>query len=143
MPPPIVPASGSANRTTVTRLTEKVAPRSSPIPANPPAVSAAASSPPRAETAEPAAAAVAVEPPAGPPKAPFLAAAGTASAPARPATKTPSSEAAQKFGEIRQLGEKPNAASGVKGPAKVDDPFADLDSLEAEMARLLGREKLN
>jgi hypothetical protein len=23
----------------------------------------------------------------------------------------------------------------------VDDPFADLDSLEAEMARLLGREK--
>ena len=141
MPPPIVPASGSANRTTVTRLTEKVAPRSSPIPANPPAISTAASSPPRADTAEPAAAAV--DPQAGPPKAPFLAAASTASAPARPATKTPSSEAAQKFGEIRQLAEKPNSASGVKGPAKVDDPFADLDSLEAEMARLLGREKLN
>ncbi len=141
MPPPIVPASGSANRTTVTRLTEKVAPRSSPIPANPPAISTAASSPPRADTAEPAAAAV--DPQAGPPKAPFLAAASTASAPARPATKTTSSEAAQKFGEIRQLGEKPNSASGVKGPAKVDDPFADLDSLEAEMARLLGREKLN
>jgi flagellar protein FliO/FliZ len=142
MPPPIVPASGSANRTTVTRLTEKVAPRSSPIPANPPAVSTAAS-PPRADTAEPAAAAVAVDSPGGPPKAPFLAAAGTASAPARPATKTPSSEALQKFGEIRQLGEKPNAASGVKGSTKVEDPFADLDSLEAEMARLLGREKLN
>jgi len=26
-------------------------------------------------------------------------------------------------------------------PPKVDDPFADLESLEAEMARLLGREK--
>ncbi len=143
MPPPIVPASGSANRTTVTRLTEKVAPRSSPIPANPPAVSTAAS-PPRADTAEPAAAGLALaDPQGGPPKAPFLAATGTASAPARPATKTPSSEAAHKLGEIRQLGEKPNAASGVKGPAKVDDPFADLDSLEAEMARLLGREKLN
>jgi len=27
--------------------------------------------------------------------------------------------------------------------AKVEDPFADLDSLETEMARLLGREKLS
>jgi flagellar protein FliO/FliZ len=138
MPPPIVPASGSANRATVTRLTEKVAPRSSPIPANPQAPSAAAPSPPRPDKAESAAATVAVEPLAGPPKAPV-----TAPAPARPATKAPSSEGAQKFGEIRQLGDKPNPASGAKGPAKVDDPFADLDSLEAEMARLLGREKLN
>ena len=36
--------------------------------------------------------------------------------------------------------QKPNASSSVK-PPKVDDPFADLESLEAEMARLLGREK--
>ena len=36
---------------------------------------------------------------------------------------------------------KPNANSSVKPPPKVDDPFADLESLEAEMARLLGREK--
>jgi flagellar protein FliO/FliZ len=138
MPPPIVPASGSANRATVTRLTEKVAPRSSPISAIPPVPSAAAPSPPRTDKVESAAAAVAVEPLAGPPKA----AVGT-SAPARPATRPPSSEGAPKLGEIRQLGDKPNAASGAKGPGKADDPFADLDSLEAEMARLLGREKLN
>jgi hypothetical protein len=31
--------------------------------------------------------------------------------------------------------------SSAKPPVKVDDPFADLDSLETEMARLLGREK--
>jgi len=137
MPPPIVPASGSVNRTTVTRLTEKVAPRPSPITAN-----SSAPSPPREDAAEPAAA-VPVDPRTEPQKAPFLAAAIIGSAPARSATKTPPSEGAQKFGEIRQLGEKPNAASDAKGPAKVDDPFADLDSLEAEMARLLGREKLN
>ena len=53
------------------------------------------------------------------------------------------SRAAQKFGEARPPGDKPNAASSVKPSTKVDDPFADLDSLEAEMARLLGREKLS
>ncbi len=37
--------------------------------------------------------------------------------------------------------QKANANSSVKPPPKVDDPFADLESLEAEMARLLGREK--
>jgi len=30
-----------------------------------------------------------------------------------------------------------------KPPGKVDDPFDDLDSLETEMARLLGREKFD
>ena len=29
----------------------------------------------------------------------------------------------------------------ARTPAKADDPFAGLESLEAEMARLLGREK--
>ncbi len=124
MPPPIVPASGPANRATVTRLTEKVPPRPSPIPGDLAAPSAAAPAWPRAEKAEPAAA-------------------GPTIAPARPAAKAPSAEGAQKFGEVRPLGDKPNAASSVKAPAKVDDPFADLDSLEAEMARLLGREKLS
>ncbi len=28
-------------------------------------------------------------------------------------------------------------------PQKAADPFADLETLEAEMARLLGRDKLN
>jgi flagellar protein FliO/FliZ len=127
MPPPIVPASGPPNRATVTRLTEKVPQRPSPIPDDPAAASAAAA---------------AMEPRARPPAA-NLAAASPASPPARPAAKTPSAEGAPKFGEVRPLGDKPNAASSVKTPAKVDDPFADLDSLEAEMARLLGREKLS
>ena len=42
-------------------------------------------------------------------------------------------------------GEKP--AAGTHSPSSpksaAEDPFAELDSLEAEMARLLGREKLN
>ena len=140
MPPPIVPASGSASRASMTRLTEKVAPRPSPIPGNPPAASLAAPSPARPEKEEPGAAAVAAEPRARPPAA-TVAAASPASAPARPAAKTPSFEGGQKIGEVRPLGDKPNAASSVKPSTKVDDPFADLDSLEAEMARLLGREK--
>ena len=124
----------------MSRLTEKVPPRPSPIPGNPPAASAAAPSPARPEKEEPGAAAVAAEPRARPPAA-TVAAASPASAPARPAAKTPSFEGGQKIGEVRPPGDKPNAASSVKPSTKVDDPFADLDSLEAEMARLLGREK--
>jgi len=67
--------------------------------------------------------------------------AAPASTQARPPAKTPPPEDAQKFGEARPLADKSSAASSVKPPAKVDDPFGDLDSLEAEMARLLGREK--
>jgi hypothetical protein len=37
----------------------------------------------------------------------------------------------------------PQPAPVAKSPPKTDDPFAGLDSLEAEMAKLLGREKLN
>jgi hypothetical protein len=33
----------------------------------------------------------------------------------------------------------PPAEAGAMGKPKGDDPFADLESLEAEMARLLGR----
>jgi flagellar protein FliO/FliZ len=138
MPPPIVPVTGAANRATVTRLTEKVPPRPSPISGDPPAASAVPPAPPRQEKTEPAAAAAAVEPRATPPGA-TVAAAGPGPAEARPAAKTPP-EGAQKFGEARPLSEKPSPSS-VK-QAKVDDPFADLVSLETEMARLLGREKL-
>jgi hypothetical protein len=46
-------------------------------------------------------------------------------------------DGAQRTVEARPPEDKANA----KPPPKVDDPFADLDSLEAEMARLLGREK--
>ena len=143
MPPPIVPTSGPANRATVTRLTEKVPPRPSPpVNGDPAAPSAAAPAPPRPEKAEPAAAAAVMEPRARP-SAAAVAAASPASAPARPAAKAPVADGAQKFREVRGFGDKPNGASAVKAPAKVDDPFADLDSLEAEMARLLGREKLS
>jgi hypothetical protein len=90
--------------------------------------------------AEPAAAAAVMEPRAK--QAPPTAGANPATAPARPAAK-PTADGAQKFGEVRAFGDRPNGASTVKAPAKVDDPFADLDSLESEMARLLGREKLS
>jgi hypothetical protein len=64
---------------------------------------------------------------------------------ARPAPKTPpsslTSDGAQKIADARAPGDKTNATPSAKSPPKVDDPFADLDSLEAEMARLLGREK--
>jgi hypothetical protein len=63
---------------------------------------------------------------------------------ARPAPKTPASGAAsdwaRKAADARPPADKTNAAPTGK-PPKVDDPFADLDSLETEMARLLGREK--
>ena len=73
-----------------------------------------------------------------------VAAASAASVQARPAPKTPpaapASDGAQKPADARSQADKANAAPSGK-PLKVDDPFADLDSLEAEMARLLGREK--
>ena len=141
MPPPIVPASASPNRGTVTRLTERVPPRPSQLAGNAPASSPAA--PPRPEKADAAAATATLEPR----PTPLGAAASAAPAQARPAAKTvtpaPAYDGAQKPGEARALGEKANGASSVKPPTKVDDPFADLDSLEAEMARLLGRDKLN
>jgi hypothetical protein len=78
-----------------------------------------------------------------PPPATTVAAASAAAPQARPAAKALSPEGGQKFGEARPVAEKSGATPSVKAPAKVDDPFADLDSLEAEMARLLGREKLS
>ncbi len=143
MPPPIVPASSSGNRATVTRPTEKVPAKPSPNPGNPSAPSAATPAPPRSERAESAAAGAAVEPRSMPPPATTVAAASAAALQARPAAKALSSEGGQKFGEARPVAEKLGATPSVKAPAKVDDPFADLDSLEAEMARLLGREKLS
>jgi hypothetical protein len=53
---------------------------------------------------------------------------------------TPAADAAQPPGD-RSPPQKGNLPQGVKAPQKVEDPFADLESLEAEMARLLGREK--
>jgi hypothetical protein len=72
--------------------------------------------------------------------------ASAASASARPTPKVPSSapasDGAPKFlAPARPPADKANSEQSAKPGVKVDDPFADIDSLEAEMARLLGREK--
>jgi hypothetical protein len=93
--------------------------------------------------AEPAAATVKTEPPAAS-AANTIPSVSAAAAQARPAPKTPvsatASDWAQKAADARPPAEKTATKNG-KPSAKVDDPFADLDSLETEMARLLGREK--
>jgi hypothetical protein len=77
---------------------------------------------------------VKTEPPAASP-------ANAAAAQARPAPKTPAPDWAQKAAEARPAPADKTVVKNGKPPAKVDDPFGDLDSLETEMARLLGREK--
>ena len=150
MPPPIIPANASPNRGAPVRVAETGPARS---PGNSSAPSPVAPAPQRrAEKAEPAAAGSKTEPAAPtvktePPAASVGSAAPSASAAAaqaRPAPKarvpaTPS-DWAQKAADARPPADKTAAKDG-KPSAKVDDPFADLDSLETEMARLLGREK--
>ncbi len=135
MPPPIVPANPSSNRGAPARAPESAPARG---PGNPP--SPVAPGPPR--RAEPAAAPVKPEPPATS-AANAVPSAGAPSAQARPAPKAPQATAsdwAQKAAEARPPAEKTVAKNDKPSP-KVDDPFDDLDSLETEMARLLGREK--
>jgi len=55
--------------------------------------------------------------------------------------RAPADNGTQKSAEVRPPADKANAPPNDKPAPKVDDPFADIDSLEAEMARLLGREK--
>jgi flagellar protein FliO/FliZ len=145
MPPPIIPANASPNRGAPVRVTETAPARG---PSNPPAQSALAPAPlRRAEKAEPAVAGPRAEPAAATVKTePPAASVGTtaplasaALAQARPAPKT-ASDWAQRAADARPPADKTAAKNG-KPLAKVDDPFADLDSLETEMARLLGREK--
>ena len=151
MPPPIIPANASPNRGGTVRATETAPARGS---ANPPAPSPAAPAPQRQpEKAEPVAAdskgelnvtTAKMEPPAAP-IVTTVPPARAAFVQARPAPKTPpsppASEGSQKLADARPPVDKTNAAPSGKPSSKVDDPFADLDSLEAEMARLLGREK--
>ena len=88
-------------------------------------------------------------PKTAPPTAPTVTNAPSASAPSPPARSTPkapssapASDGAPKFlAPARPPAEKANGESNAKPAPKVDDPFADIDSLEEEMARLLGREK--
>jgi flagellar protein FliO/FliZ len=155
MPPPIIPANASPNRGAPARATEMASARG---PINPPISSPAPSSPVapapsrRQEKAEPALANARTEAAVTTPKTePRAVSAGTvaplanaALAQARPAPKTPASgpasDWARKAADAPPAGDKANAAP-IGKPPKVDDPFADLDTLEAEMARLLGREK--
>jgi flagellar protein FliO/FliZ len=147
MPPPIIPANASPNRGAPVRPPE---PARSPITAPSPVAPA---QPRRPEKAEPAGAGSKVESVAPtaktePPAAPVVTTVPPPSAglaQARPAPKTspsaPATDWARKAADARVQGDKTNAAPSGKPSPKADDPFADLDSLEAEMARLLGREK--
>jgi flagellar protein FliO/FliZ len=151
MPPPILPASASLNRSAPVRVTE-TAPASAP--GNPPSSSPAAPGPSRRpERAEAAAVGSKAEPnvttvrrePVAASTGTTVPPAGAALAQARPTPRTPSSapvfDGTQKTVDPHPPGDKMSAASIDKPSPKVEDPFADLDSLEAEMARLLGREK--
>ena len=155
MPPPIAPPSGSGMRAPIARMTEKGLPKSSSgpghpswsaqgnNPSTPPPTSPGA--PPRSEKAdfgscgrESGAARIAAGGERPAPSAP--------SAPPQPVARTqqppaPASNGAQQVSDARPPPQKGPANSSVKPPPKVDDPFADLELLEAEMARLLGREK--
>ena len=147
MPPPIIPANGSPNRGAAVR-----APDPAPVrgPGNPSSLSPDAPAR-RSEKPEPAIAASKVEPPpvatakAEAPAGPTVTVAAARAAPAqarvavKAAPAAPASDGAQKPPDARLRADKTNAAPSE--PLKVDDPFADLDSLESEMARLLGREK--
>ena len=152
MPPPIAPPSGSGMRAPIARMTEKGPPKSSSGPGHPswsaqgnsPSTPPPASpgAPPRSEKAASAVAAAKTEPRASPPAA----SAPAPSAPPQLVARTqqppaPASNGAQQVSDARPPPQKGPANSSVKPPPKVDDPFADLESLEAEMARLLGREK--
>jgi flagellar protein FliO/FliZ len=170
MPPPIVPANAPASRVNAVPLSERGPPRG-PVnpPAAPPVAPAPPPGPEKAEQAVaagkaeqavaagkaeqavtalktgPAVATAKTAPPAAPTvtNAPP---ASAASAPARSTPKAPSSgpafDGAPKFlAPARPPADKANGESNAKPAPKVDDPFADIDSLEEEMARLLGREK--
>jgi hypothetical protein len=171
MPPPIIPANAPASRASAVPLSERAPskgpgnpPTPSPVAPAPPRrlekaeqpVVAGSKAEPSVTTvktepavagskAAPSITTVKTEPPTPAPGVPTVLPASAALAQARPAPttppSTPASDGTQKPDDARPPGDKTNAAPSGKPSPKVDDPFADLDSLEAEMARLLGREK--
>jgi flagellar protein FliO/FliZ len=148
MPPPIIPANASPNRGVPVRTPETAIMKGpgAPLAASPVA-------PPQPRRAEAAVGSSKAEPnvttvrrePVAASTGTTVPPAGAALAQARPTPRTPSSapafDGAQKTVDTRPPGDKTSDASIDKPSPKVEDPFADLDSLEAEMARLLGREK--
>jgi flagellar protein FliO/FliZ len=144
MPPPIIPANASPNRGASVRATETTPARG---PGNPPASSSLPLGPSRrpgkpdapvgGSKTDTTVTTVKAEPPGAPPVPPASAGPAQARLTPRAPSSAPVFDGAQRTVEARPPEDKANA----KPPPKVDDPFADLDSLEAEMARLLGREK--
>ncbi len=159
MPPPITPMAATGGRATVSPLPGKHIHAAPPVPAPtaapPSPIPDAGSGPhpgpqtratalPKEPEKEPARAASATIPLAAPAKA-----AGPPVAPAAMIVK-----AEPKIGNPKPQGAEPPpsmdcqpTAPGAdpplveKPPPKAEDPFGGLESLEAEMARLLGREK--
>jgi flagellar protein FliO/FliZ len=147
MPPPIVPAAGSTSRAPVARPPEKDPPKAPPAPApgnSTAPAPAALGPPPRSERADSAVVAPKAEPRAMPPALPAPPPIAPPPKPppvARTQPSPPVVHGPQQSANGRPPAQKANAPLSVKAPTKADDPFADLESLEAEMARLLGREK--
>jgi flagellar protein FliO/FliZ len=148
MPPPIVPTNAAQNRTTAARALEQTVLKGlgnspSPAPAAPVTPRRSEKPEPAVVRGEPAAGSAKTEPVVGPTVT--VPAASATLAQARPAPKSPppfaTSDVPQKMADTRAPADRTTAMSSAKPPVKVDDPFADLDSLETEMARLLGREK--
>jgi len=150
MPPPIAPG---ANRGNVTRLPEKhpqgsAAATSNGFPTGPnsrPQTADAAAEPEvvRAGT-EPGPAGVKPEvrvTPQAAPKAPSPPAEAPMSVEPEPPAGAPRREPPGPTPPAQPLGADQAASAPARTPAKAEDPFAGLESLEAEMARLLGREK--
>ena len=144
MPPPITTTAASAVRGNVTSLPEKhpyPAPPGEPIQPFAPAPAPERSNPGRGEPAIVPRQLARTAPTPVAPNVVKVAAAGA------PAEAPMTAKAELKAGHIRTPGAEPPLAmehdTAVEKPAlKADDPFDGLASLEAEMARLLGREKL-
>lgn len=135
MPPPITPTAAPAARATVTRLPEKhlgappVQPGQTAAPLQTP--EALGPSPSRGELPRQLS-----RPPTPTPIAP------TVVKVAAPAEAPMIAKAELKIGPTPTLGDEPQAAPSPadKSAPKPEDPLGGLESLEAEMARLLGRE---
>ena len=152
MPSPITPVAAAGGRAAVSPLHGKPVPATPPAPAAPAAIPEAPSALQRSPDDRPSAfpkelgrAASTAVPLAGSVKV-----AGTPVAPAAVMT----AKAEPRIADPKPLGantppmDRRPVPTGVDpsiiekpAPAKAEDPFGGLESLEAEMSRLLGREK--
>ena len=167
MPPPIIPAAAPIGRPNVTRLTDKQPHPAPPAQAARPGPGVPAAAPiaeptaaPNSAKTEPAAPSPKPEPSVAPPGAAKTSVAPVEAAPiAKPEAKSDAKVEAKvdRPASVPTAGgppaetNRPPTAHGAEPPPapaekpapKVADPFTGLDSLEAEMSRLLGRDQLN